>query len=85
MRPGDDFHHPAGTDLLEFKRGVGRRDARPLTAVVTPDLVGLNLTLDIHKTLIADLDRTPGPHPYLVEKVEKGIAPSPPRSGPARC
>ena len=25
-----------------------------------------------HKTLIADLDRTPGPHPYLVDLVAKG-------------
>ena len=53
------------------KEGFGAR-----MAVCGPleqsDLVGLNLTLDIHKTLIADLDRTPGPHPYLVEKVEKG-------------
>ena len=53
------------------KEGFGAR-----MAVCGPleqsDLVGLNLTLDIHKTLIADLDRTPGPHPYLVEKVAKG-------------
>jgi 3-hydroxybutyryl-CoA dehydrogenase len=53
------------------KEGFGAR-----MAVCGPleqsDLVGLNLTLDIHKTLIADLDRTPGPHPYLIEKVEKG-------------
>jgi 3-hydroxybutyryl-CoA dehydrogenase len=53
------------------KEGFGAR-----MAVCGPleqsDLVGLNLTLDIHKTLIADLDRTPGPHPYLVAKVAKG-------------
>jgi 3-hydroxybutyryl-CoA dehydrogenase len=53
------------------KEGFGAR-----MAVCGPleqsDLVGLNLTLDIHRTLIADLDRTPGPHPYLVEKVAKG-------------
>jgi 3-hydroxybutyryl-CoA dehydrogenase len=53
------------------KEGFGAR-----MAVCGPleqsDLVGLNLTLDIHQTLIADLDRTPGPHPYLVEKVAKG-------------
>jgi 3-hydroxybutyryl-CoA dehydrogenase len=53
------------------KEGFGAR-----MAVCGPleqsDLVGLNLTLDIHKTLIADLDRTPGPNPYLVEKVAKG-------------
>jgi 3-hydroxybutyryl-CoA dehydrogenase len=53
------------------KEGFGAR-----MAVCGPleqsDLVGLNLTLDIHKTLIADLDRTPGPHPYLVDKVARG-------------
>jgi 3-hydroxybutyryl-CoA dehydrogenase len=53
------------------KEGFGAR-----MAVCGPleqsDLVGLNLTLDIHQTLIADLDRRPGPHPYLVEKVAKG-------------
>lgn len=37
------------------------------------DLVGLDLTLDIHEVLIADLDRTPGPHPLLREKVRAGL------------
>jgi 3-hydroxybutyryl-CoA dehydrogenase len=36
------------------------------------DLSGLELTLAIHQTLMADLDRTAGPHPLLVEKVRKG-------------
>jgi 3-hydroxybutyryl-CoA dehydrogenase len=36
------------------------------------DLTGLELTLAIHETLIPDLDRTPGPHPLLVEKVRRG-------------
>ncbi len=53
------------------KEGFGAR-----LAVIGPleqsDMVGLGLTLDIHKVLIADLDRTPGPDPYLVEKVAKG-------------
>jgi 3-hydroxybutyryl-CoA dehydrogenase len=53
------------------KEGFGAR-----MAVCGPleqsDLVGVNLTLDIHKTLIPDLDRTPGPHPYLVDLVAKG-------------
>ncbi len=53
------------------KEGFGAR-----MAVCGPleqsDLVGVNLTLDIHRTLIPDLDRTPGPHPYLVELVAKG-------------
>ncbi len=53
------------------KQGFGAR-----LAVIGPleqsDMVGLGLTLDIHKVLIADLDRTPGPDPYLVDKVAKG-------------
>ena len=53
------------------KQGFGAR-----LAVIGPleqsDMVGLGLTLDIHKVLIADLDRTPGPDPFLVEKVAKG-------------
>jgi 3-hydroxybutyryl-CoA dehydrogenase len=36
------------------------------------DLSGLELTLAIHQTLMPDLDRTPEPHPLLVEKVRKG-------------
>ncbi len=46
------------------------------TAVLGPmeqsDLVGLNLTLDIAEVLYAHLDRTPGPHPFLREKVKAG-------------
>lgn len=53
------------------KEGFGARMA-VLGPLEQSDLVGLNLTLDIHKTLIPDLDRTPGPHPFLVAKVEKG-------------
>jgi 3-hydroxybutyryl-CoA dehydrogenase len=53
------------------KEGFGAR-----TAVLGPmeqsDLVGLNLTLDIAEVLIADLDRTAEPHPFLREKVEAG-------------
>jgi 3-hydroxybutyryl-CoA dehydrogenase len=36
------------------------------------DLVGLDLTLDIHETLIADLDVSAGPHPLLREHVAEG-------------
>jgi 3-hydroxybutyryl-CoA dehydrogenase len=36
------------------------------------DMVGLDLTLAIHEVLIADLDRTAGPHPYLRAKVAAG-------------
>jgi len=53
------------------KEGFGAR-----TAVLGPmeqsDLVGLNLTLDIAEVLIADLDRSAGPHPFLREKVKAG-------------
>lgn len=36
------------------------------------DLVGLNLTLDIHKIILPDLDRSTSPQPLLVELVEQG-------------
>lgn len=36
------------------------------------DLVGLDLTLDIHKTIIPELDRHSGPHEYLEAKVARG-------------
>ena len=53
------------------KAGFGAR-----TAVLGPmeqtDLVGVDLTLDIANVLYAQLDCTPGPHPYLRGKVEAG-------------
>ncbi len=36
------------------------------------DLVGLDLTLDISNVLVEHLDRTAGPHPFLIEKVKAG-------------
>ncbi len=36
------------------------------------DLVGLDLTLDIHKTIIPELDRLDRPNPYLEEQVAAG-------------
>jgi 3-hydroxybutyryl-CoA dehydrogenase len=36
------------------------------------DLVGLDLTLDIHKTIIPELDRSAGPNPYLEAQVAAG-------------
>lgn len=36
------------------------------------DLVGLDLTLDIHRTIIPELDRHEGPHEYLIEQVAQG-------------
>jgi 3-hydroxybutyryl-CoA dehydrogenase len=36
------------------------------------DLVGLDLTLAIHEQVLPDIDRTPGPSPYLLELVSQG-------------
>jgi 3-hydroxybutyryl-CoA dehydrogenase len=36
------------------------------------DLVGLDLTLDIHRTIIPELDRHAGPHEFLEQHVEAG-------------
>ena len=53
------------------KAGFGAR-----TAVLGPmeqsDLVGLDLALDIAEVLYQHLDRTPGPHPLLRDKVKAG-------------
>ena len=53
------------------KAGFGRR-----LGVIGPlenaDLIGTDLTLDIHRNVLADLDRTPGPLPYLVDLVNAG-------------
>jgi 3-hydroxybutyryl-CoA dehydrogenase len=53
------------------REGFGAR-----TAVLGPmeqtDLVGVDLTLDIAEVLYKDLDATPGPHPFLREKVKAG-------------
>jgi 3-hydroxybutyryl-CoA dehydrogenase len=61
----------AETIDIVVREGFGAR-----TAVLGPmeqsDLVGLNLTLDIAEVLYAHLDRTPGPHPFLRDKVEAG-------------
>jgi 3-hydroxybutyryl-CoA dehydrogenase len=53
------------------KSGFGARMA-VLGPMEQSDLVGLDLTLDISNVLVADLDRTAGPHPYLREKVNAG-------------
>lgn len=36
------------------------------------DMVGLDLTLDIHKTIIPELDCSVGPNPFLQEQVDAG-------------
>ena len=59
-------HHP-----WHGQQGFGAR-----LGVVGPlersDLVGLDLTKNIHDTLIPDLDVTPHAHPFLDALVEKG-------------
>ncbi|MBN7552000.1 3-hydroxyacyl-CoA dehydrogenase family protein, partial [Mycobacteroides abscessus subsp. abscessus] len=37
------------------------------------DLVGLDLTLDIHRVVVPALDRQDSPNPVLVDKVEHGL------------
>jgi len=53
------------------KHGFGARMA-VLGPMEQSDLVGLDLTLAIHASLMPTLDRTAGAHPYLIEKVDKG-------------
>jgi 3-hydroxybutyryl-CoA dehydrogenase len=54
-----------------IKDGFGARLA-VLGTFEQTDLVGVNLTLDIHETLLAHLDRSTEPHPLLREKVAAG-------------
>jgi len=53
------------------KLGFGARMA-VLGPMEQSDLVGLDLTLAIHNSLLPTLDRTAGAHPYLIEKVDRG-------------
>lgn len=53
------------------KQSFGRRLA-VLGPLENADLVGTDLTLDIHKNVLKDLERRPGPSPYLAGLVEKG-------------
>jgi 3-hydroxybutyryl-CoA dehydrogenase len=53
------------------KEGFGRRMA-VLGPMEQSDLVGLDLTLDISEALLAHLDRTAGPHPFLRARVAAG-------------
>jgi 3-hydroxybutyryl-CoA dehydrogenase len=61
----------AETIDLVVKHGFGARLA-VLGPMEQSDLVGLGLTLDIHRVLLPHLDRTPGPHPFLEQKVAAG-------------
>lgn len=53
------------------KSGFGARMA-VLGPMEQSDLVGLDLTLDISNVLVADLDRSSSPHPFLQDKVKAG-------------
>ncbi len=53
------------------KLGFGARMA-VLGPLEQSDLVGLDLTLAIHESLLPKLDRTVDAHPYLIEKVDRG-------------
>ncbi len=61
----------AETVDLVVKSGFGRRLA-VMGPIETADYVGLDLTLDIHEQILHDLDRTPGPSPYLRKLVARG-------------
>jgi 3-hydroxybutyryl-CoA dehydrogenase len=54
-----------------IKSSFGRRLA-VLGPLENADLVGTDLTLDIHNIVLADLERRPGPSPYLETLVEDG-------------
>ncbi len=53
------------------KASFGRRLA-VLGPLENADLVGTDLTLAIHDSVLSDLDRTPGPSPYLRDLVAAG-------------
>jgi 3-hydroxybutyryl-CoA dehydrogenase len=54
-----------------IKASFGRRLA-VLGPLENSDLIGAELTLDIHRTVIPHLDRTPGPNPYLDKLIAEG-------------
>ncbi len=54
-----------------IKASFGRRLA-VLGPLENSDLIGTELTLDIHKTIIPALDRSTGPNPYLDKLMSEG-------------
>lgn len=56
---------------MVVKASFGRRLA-VLGPLENADLVGTDLTLDIHDTVLADLEHRPGPSPYLQGLVAEG-------------
>jgi len=61
----------AQTVDLCIKNSFGVRIA-VLAPLENADLVGLDLTEDIHKVILPDLNRSQAPSPLLAEKVKKG-------------
>ena len=61
----------AETVDLAIKNSFGVRIAA-LAPLENADLVGLDLTEDIHKVILPDLNRSQAPSPLLAEKVKKG-------------
>ena len=59
-----------GVDAV-IRLGFGRRLA-VLGPLENADLVGTDLTLDIHENVLFDLESRPGPSPYLRDLVDKG-------------
>jgi 3-hydroxybutyryl-CoA dehydrogenase len=54
-----------------IKNSIGIRLA-VLGPVENADMVGLDLTIAIHNTVLKDLEASPNPSPLLQEKVKKG-------------
>jgi 3-hydroxybutyryl-CoA dehydrogenase len=54
-----------------IKKSFGRRLA-VLGPLENSDMIGNDLTLDIHKTIIPELDRSIAPHPYLRHLIDEG-------------
>lgn len=54
-----------------IKASFGRRLA-VLGPLENSDLIGTELTLDIHRTVIPHLDRSDGPNPYLDQLIQAG-------------
>ena len=61
----------AQTVDMVVKASFGRRLA-VLGPLENADLVGTDLTLAIHKTVLPDIDHRPGPSPYLERLVAEG-------------
>jgi 3-hydroxybutyryl-CoA dehydrogenase len=53
-------------------KGTFGRRLTVMGPIENADYIGLDLTLDIHEQVISDLDRTPGPSPYLRALVRSG-------------